>query len=51
MEKAFRVPIEDIFYDFEQELVAIGNIAQVYILKNFPHWCLFFNEFLGIVKF
>ncbi len=50
MENAFRVPIEDIFDDFEEEPVASGSIAQV-CLMNFPHWCFFFNEFLAIVKF
>ena len=29
MQKAFRVPIEDIFDDFEEEPVASGSIAQV----------------------
>jgi hypothetical protein len=51
MEKTFRGPIEDIFDDFEEEHVASGSIAHVYLLKIFPHWCFFFNEFLGIVKF
>jgi hypothetical protein len=51
VEKAFRVPIEEIFYDFEQKPVAFGSIAQVCMFKNFPQWCLFLNEFLGIVKF
>jgi len=51
VEKPFRVPIEDIFYDFEEELVASNSIAQVCLLKDFPYWCFFFNEFLRIVKF
>jgi hypothetical protein len=51
VEKAFSIPIEDIFYDFEQEPIAFGNIAWVCILKKFPHWCFFFNEFLGVIKF
>jgi hypothetical protein len=51
MEKAFRVPIEDIFYDFEEELAMFGNIAQVCLLKKIPHYYLFFNELFGIVKF
>jgi predicted unusual protein kinase regulating ubiquinone biosynthesis (AarF/ABC1/UbiB family) len=37
MEKAFKVPIEDIFYDFVEELVAFSSIAQVFLFKNFPH--------------
>ncbi len=51
MEKTFRGPIEDMFDDFEKEHVASGSIAHVYFLKFFSHWCLFFNEFLGIIKF
>jgi hypothetical protein len=51
MEKAFKVPIEDIFYDFEEELAVSSNIAQVCLLKNFPHQCFFLNELFGIVKF
>ncbi len=51
MENAFRVPIEDVFDDFKEELVAFGSIAQVCLLKKMSHWCFLFNEFLGIVKF
>jgi hypothetical protein len=48
VENTFRGLIEDIFDDFEEEHVASSSIAPVYFLKKFPHWCLFFNEFLGI---
>jgi hypothetical protein len=41
VEKAFRVPIDNIFDDFEEELVAFGSIAQVCFLKKNPHWCFF----------
>jgi len=37
MEKPLKILIEDIFYDLEEELVVFGNIAQVFLLKNFPH--------------
>ncbi len=35
MEKPFKVPIEDIFYDFEQEPMVFGSIVDVCIFKDF----------------
>jgi hypothetical protein len=47
VEKACKVPIENIFDDFEVPM-AFGSIAQVCFLKNFPHWCFFSMNYWGL---